>query len=639
MRCSTRLLPRGFLWSLLISTLLSLSACGGGSTEDSDAGPDEPPATSSPKPEPTPEPSPSPEPQPQPEPEPLPTLEPDTEPDPALPEREEDDWTTAVEASRFLTQTTFGPTAKSLHHYMAVGQDAWLEAQFNTPFTPNLALLDQRVASLDWEAIPAEEDDDEGYLRDLQRSDVWWEIILRGDDQLRQRIAFALSQIFVISNVSDVLYNDTRGIADYHDTLARHAFGNYRELLEAVTLHPMMGEYLSSVRNRKADEAENIRPDENYAREVMQLFSIGLEELNLDGTVKTDDQGEPIPTYDQETIKAFARVFTGWNFATAEHWWEWTSDAEGEAMPMKAFQATHDTAEKTLLNGETLPSGQTAEQDMEQALDNLFNHPNVGPFIGKQLIQRLVTSNPSPEYVERVAQVFNDNGAGTRGDLEAVVRAIVTDEEARTGHLEQPETFGKLREPILQFSHLWRVFKAQGVEVHDEADEPVGKRIRFRGSDRAAGQRPYGSFSVFNFYRPGYSHPGAISDAGLLSPEFQIHTESVMVAKTNQLTDGIFWRDMDADYVQSQYAQQSWDIYPPALNMSEEKALAGEPQALVDRLDLLLTAGQLPAEARELLVQYLNGLPNPTYSAHDRRMRVFEAASLIVASPYFAVQR
>lgn len=638
MRCLSNQPLRGILWALMLSTL-GLTACGGDSSDGTATAPEENPNLPEPNPNPEPEPEPEPQPTPEPEPDALPALEPDTAADPAIPTRGEDEWAYALEASRFLTQTTFGPTAKSLKHYMNIGEDAWLEEQFSTPVTPNLELLDRRVESLGWEAIPEEENDDEGYLRDLQRSDVWWEIVLRGDDQLRQRVAFALSQIFVISNVSDVLYNDTRGMADYHDTLARHAFGNYRELLEAVTLHPMMGEYLSSVRNRKADEAENIRPDENYAREVMQLFSIGLVELNLDGTVKTDDQGEPVPTYDQAVIKAFARVFTGWNFATAEHWWEWTSDAEGEAMPMKAFQATHDTSEKTLLNGTTLPAGQSAEQDLEQALDNLFNHSNVGPFISKQLIQRLITSNPSPDYVERVARVFNDNGAGVRGDLKAVVRAIITDEEARTGHLEQPETFGKLREPILQFSHLWRVFKAQGVEVHNAAGEPTGQRIRFRGSDRAAGQRPYGSFSVFNFYRPGYSHPGAISDAGLLSPEFQIHTESVMVVKTNQLTNSVFWRDMDADYVQSQHAEQSWDIYPPALNMDEEKALADDPAALIDRLDLLLTAGQLPAEARNQLVQYLNGLPDPSQNDHNRRVRVFEAASLIVASPYFAVQR
>ncbi len=523
---------------------------------------------------------------------------------------------------------------------MDQGQEAWLEDQFATPTTSKLALLDARYQTLGWDPTPDPESDDDGWVRDLQRSDVWWEIVLRGQDQLRQRVAFALSQIFVISNVSDVLYNDSRGLASYHDMLANNAFGNYRDLLEEVTLHPMMGEYLSIVRNRKADAEENIRPDENYAREVMQLFSIGLVELNLDGSVKTDSEGEPIPTYDQNIIKAFARVFTGWNYATANHWWEWKTDAVGEALPMKAFQETHDTAEKLLLNGQVLPGGQTAEQDMTQAMDNLFNHPNVGPFIGKQLIQRLVTSNPSSDYVERVAKVFNDNGSGVRGDLKAVVRAIITDEEARTGHLENPDTFGKLREPILQFSHFWRVFKARGVIVQDAQGNDTGWRIRFRGSDRTAGQRPYGSFSVFNFYRPGYSHPGSISEAELLAPEFQIHTESVMIAKTNQLVkSSAAWLDVELDHEKPPRAQENWDLYPPLLYMREEKALAGDPQALIDRLDLLLTGGQLSTDARQSLEDYVATLPTPEGGAYNRAVRVTEAAALIIASPYFALQK
>ncbi len=611
-----------------LSLALLITACGGGSSSS------EPSPTVNPPNNPGPT-----TPEPEPEPDPKIVLEPDSSPDPNLPIRGTPAWEEAREAARFLTQTTFGPTAKSVHDFIQKGEETWLAEQFSLPVTSNLTLLDQHVEAIGWEPIPGKEDDGEGWVRDLQRSDAWWEIVVRGEDQLRQRIAFALSQIFVISNVSDVLYNDTRGIASYHDMLARNAFGNFRQLLEDVTLHPMMGEYLSHVRNEKANEERNIRPDENYAREVMQLFTIGLVELNLDGSVQVDGQGEPIPTYDQEIIKAFARVFTGWNFATANQWWEWVSDPVGEIQPMQAFEQIHDTGEKVLLGGTVLPAGQTAAEDMTQALDNLFYHPNVGPFIGKQLIQRLITSNPSPAYVQRVAQVFNNNGAGVRGDMQAVIEAIITDEEARSGHLQQPDTFGKLREPMLQFAHLWRVFKAQGVMVNNPQGDAKQLRLRFRGSDREAGQRPYGSFSVFNFYRPGYSHPGQIQDAGQLSPEFQIHTESVVIAKTNQLSNSIFWRDMDADYVQEQYAQADWDVYPPMLNMTEEKALADNPEALVDRLDLLLTAGQLTPEARQLLTEYLHTLPNPDWSEHNQRLRVFEAASLIAASPYFAVQR
>ncbi|MDO3383485.1 DUF1800 domain-containing protein [Gilvimarinus algae] len=606
-------------FALVLALLLSVPlGCGGGGSGGSGTSAPTNPGQQNPEPEPEPEPS-------------------VTE----LPVKDDPHWEQAKAAARFLQQTTFGPTEESIIQLMNQGETAWLQAQLNTPATSHLEQLDARFAELGWDATPNPEIEGvDGYYRDLQRSDVWWEIALRGDDQLRQRVAFALSQIFVISNVSDVLYNDTRGIADYQDTLARHAFGNFRELLEAVTLHPMMGEYLSMVRNEKADPVRNIRPDENYAREVMQLFTIGLVELSIDGTVKTDAQGEPIATYNQDTIKAFARVFTGWNFATTNHWWEWTSDAVGEALPMKAYQDIHDTGEKMLLGGERLPAGQSAEADLEMALDNLFNHSNVGPFIAQQLIKRLVTSNPSPGYVERVARVFNDNGFGVRGDLKAVIRTLLTDPEARNGHLEQPDTAGKLREPVLQISHLWRVFKAEGVQVlNREGTAVAGTRIRYRGSDRTLGQRPYGSFSVFNFYRPDYAHPGTISDQDMDSPEFQLHTESVMIAKTNALTEAIFWRDADADYVQSQRANHDWDIYPPAIDMTREKALSGDAGALIDRLDLLLTAGQLSDEARQLLIAHIETLEHGDNNPHSQRVRVFEAASLIAASPYFAVQR
>lgn len=603
--------------------LLLLVGCGGGG---SDASANPPAASSS---------AAALNPQPEPTPEPAPVLI--TE----LPGHNDELWADAVSAARLLQQTTFGATQDSLLEVLNKGESAWLQEQLNAAPTLHLPLLDQRFISLGWEATPEPElDGADGYYRDLQRSDIWWEVALGGQDQLRQRVAYALSQVFVISNVSDVLYNDTRGIASYQDLLLQHAFGNYRQLLEAVTLHPMMGEYLSMVRNEKANPTKNIRPDENFARELMQLFSIGLVELNLDGSVKQDAHGKPIPTYNQDTIKAFARVFTGWNFATTEHWWQWTSDAIGEALPMKAYQEIHDTGAKTLLNQTTLPAGQTAEQDMTMAMDNIFNHPNVAPFISQQLIQRLVTSNPSAAYVERIARVFNDNGLAVRGDLQAVVRRILTDPEARHGHTQHPDTFGKLREPILQIANIWRTFNAQGIAVlHQDNNTVAGKRIRFLGSERKIGQRPYGAFSVFNFYRPDYAQPGAIETAELVAPEFQIHSESVMVAKTNALTEAIFWRDIDLDWVQEQQANFDWDIAYPAIDISVEKAISGDAVALIDRLNLLLAAGQLEASGRDLLIQHIASLAYGDYNEHAKRMRVFEAAGLMVASPYYALQR
>ncbi|WP_084004991.1 DUF1800 domain-containing protein [Gilvimarinus polysaccharolyticus] len=612
----------------LISVLiLALISCGGGSGS-SNAGPsDTPPPSTEPTPAPVPEPEPTPEPEPS-----LIT---------ELPAYNTQLWPDAVKAARFLQQTTFGPTQTSVLEVLNKGETAWLQEQLNMPPTLHLPLLDERFLSLGWQATPdPEAEGAEGYYRDLQRSDIWWEVVLRSEDQLRQRVAFALSQIFVISNVSDVLYNDTRGIASYQDMLLHNAFGNYRELLESVTLHPMMGEYLSMVRNEKANPEKNIRPDENYAREVMQLFSIGLVELNIDGTVKKDTQEKPIPTYNQDIIKAFARIFTGWNFATTNQWWQWTSDAIGETLPMKAYQQIHDSDAKTLLNNTTLPAGQTAEQDMSMALDNLFNHPNVGPFISKQLIQRLVTSNPSAAYVERAARVFNDNGLGVRGDMQALVRSILTDTEAQNGHTQKTDTFGKLREPILQLANIWRTFNAQGIAVLNAAGtQTTGKRIRYLSSDRKLGQRPFGSFSVFNFYRPDYSHSGNIKTSELLAPEFQIHTESVMIAKTNSLTEAIFWRDIDETWVQNQQAGYDWDIAVPAIDITTEKNISSDASALIDRLDLLLTAGQIDSAARDLLIEHIDNMAYSATDEYSKRLRVFDAASLIVASPYYAIQR
>lgn len=628
----TRLLCATKAWGL--SLCLALSACGG----DSSGGTPTPTLSPTPTPTLSPTPSPSPSPTPSPTPTPVPTfsLTQDNTPDPTLPLVGSDNWGKAVAASRFLTQTSFGPTAKNINRLLGMSHEAWIDEQIALPQTPHLELLDKRFQQIGWEATPDPEDDNDGYLRDLQRSDVWWEIMIRGNDQLRQRVAFALSQIFVISNVSDVLYNDTRGIANYHDMLASHAFGNYRNLLEAVTLHPMMGEYLSMVRNEKANEERNIRPDENYAREVMQLFSIGLVQLNTDGSIQLDDKNKPIPTYGQENIKAFAKVFTGWNYATANQWWEWKSDAIGEALPMKSFEAIHDKTSKALLNGTVLPANQTAQQDMTGAMNNLFNHPNVGPFIVKQLIQRLVTSNPSPEYIGRVATTFNNNGAGIRGDLAAVIKTILLDIEAQTGHLTAPSTFGKLREPILQVSAIWRAFKAKGVPVAKRDGSLAGVRLRYRGSDRDTGQRPYGSFSVFNFYRPDYQHPGDIADNQLVAPEFQLLTESFAIAKTNRLVNFVFWRDQtfqaDIDPI-----PQDWDIYPPFLNIEEEKAIAEDPELLLDRLNILLCNGNMTDEMRSLILEHIKLIALSWNNAH--RTRVFEALALVVSSPTFALQR
>lgn len=610
---------------LCFSFLILLFACGGGDGADS------PPAVNPPPTQPA---------EPIPAPPSVPVtyfLSPDLSVDPTLPSKNSTEYQAAAEAVRFLQQATFGANAGQIQHLMDVGQEAWIDEQIASPQNQHLLMLDERFVELGLIPAPQVEDDTDGYYRDLQRSDVWWEVALWGKDQLRQRVAFALSQIFVISNVSDVLYNDTRGIANYQDLLATHAFGNYRDLLKAVTLNPMMGEYLSMVRNEKADPDRNIRPDENYAREVMQLFSIGLVELELDGSVRLDQNNQPIATYNQTRIKELARVFTGFNFATVTNWWDWTNSGESEVLPMKSFAAYHDSQEKQLLNGQILSAGQSPEQDIDNAIDNLFNHANVAPFICQQLIQRLITSNPSPDYVARIATIFNNNGQGERGDMAAVIKGILLDDEARYGYSNQPDTFGKLKEPILMMAQIWRAFHAEGVKVKNPDGSLSRERIRFHGSGRETGQRPYGSFSVFNFYRPDFQPPGEIKENGLLAPEFQILTESSIIAKTNFLSNAIYYRDNNNDDWLANGIGYNWDVVTPKLNLQTEFALASDPAKLLDRLNLLLFAGQLPNELYQELLSYLKSLPNS--NSNEQKMLVFEALYMLTAAPEFSVQR
>jgi uncharacterized protein (DUF1800 family) len=562
-------------------------------------------------------------------------LAPDLSVDPQLPVKGTPAYTSAGDAARFLTQATFGPTLKDIDHLMLVGKEAWLQEQFVELKNLHMDLLLKRYEQIGFVPIPDKDISEEGWQRDLQRSDIFWEINLWGKDQLRQRVAYALSQILVISNVSDALFNDSRGIAHYNDILVNHAFGNYRDLLGEVTLNPMMGEYLNMVRNEKANAVKNIRPDENFAREIMQLFSIGLVELNTDGTAKVDSKGKTIPTYDQNTIKALARVFTGWNLATIKNWWEWTESGASETEPMQAFPEYHDTAEKILFTNKIIPAGQTPKQDIDSALDILFAHTNIAPFISQQLIQRLVASNPSPAYVSRVASIFNDNGMGVKGDLKAVVNAILLDEEAQHGHETNPDTFGKLREPILQFSAIWRAFHVQGVPAKNAAGYISPPRLRFYGTGREMGQRPFGSNSVFNFYRPDYQQPGAIKTANLFSPEFQILTESFAVAKSNMMTWTFFWTDINNSSQQKNF-NADWDLYPPRIDLTKAKSLASQRTQLIDFVNLILMANQMSAEMQQTLLTYLNTLPMSNDG--EREVMVYELLFLLGISPEYVVQ-
>ncbi|MEH6415429.1 DUF1800 domain-containing protein [Pseudomonas sp. CGJS7] len=535
------------------------------------------------------------------------------------------------EAARFLTQATFGPTREDIDRLKQIGYTAWINEQVGYPVSSQLTFLKNAVAR---------KPDD--YSRDW-RLDAWFVNAIGGKDpikpttvhrdQLRQRVAFALSQIMVVSDATnDPLYHATYGTTHYYDTLARDAFGNYRTLLQDVTLHPVMGMYLSMLQNRKPDPVNNIRPDENFAREVMQLFSVGLVQLNQDGTPLLDAAQQPIPTYGQETVRGFAHVFTGWTFKGCKaegsfdcYFYDITSPAW--VSPMENHAAYHASAQdKQLLMypGVTLPAGKlarggTGASDMAAAMDNIFNHPNVGPFIGKQLIQRLVTSNPTPAYVGRVAAAFNNNGQGVRGDLRAVVTAILLDPEARDP-AAQPAHFGKVREPLLRLTHLWRALKGKSKSGHTQ---------EFWSVDNYLGQVPMYAPSVFNFYSPRYTPGGEPQNLGLVAPELQLATDYMMPANESYLMRKIF-----DSYVGNPEGVADDDV---VIDLSAEVALANNIPALIARYDALFLSGQMTDQMKQVLTQRLSGMAANSTAA--KRLRVQEALYIIINSPEYIVQK
>ena len=515
-------------------------------------------------------------------------------------------------AARLLTQATFGPTLAEVESLATqTSAETWLDAQRRAPVSLQLPYLQQLKAN------------GEDVFQN-QRLDIWWRNSVLGPDQLRQRMAFALSQIFVVSDQAGPLNNEVEGLGNYYDLLARNALGNYRQLLEEVTLSVPMGYYLSMFRNQKPDAAEGIRADENYAREVMQLFTIGLVQLNADGTQRLDGRGQAIPTYKQADIEGLARVFTGFG---PQH--ERANDPDHEFLfrqtdatrPMESWQAWHDTGAKVIVNNTPIPGGLAADAELDMALDVLANHPNVGPFIGKQLIQRLVTSNPTPAYVARVAAVFNDNGRGVRGDLFAVASAILTDEEARNGHLANPQRFGKIKEPLLRVTQLWRFFNA------------LGKNGRFDewNPEAMLSQAPLRSNSVFNFYRPDYRPVGTLTNNDMACPECQITHEASITNQTNEMDSTTVRYRWSGGEGRSFYNERSvlLDYRPWEARVSD----AALP-AFLDDLNTVLLGGRMTAAYKTALMNYVLAVP-----ASDPGNRLYELTHLLSGSAQFALQQ
>ncbi len=517
---------------------------------------------------------------------------------------------TKSDAARLLTQATFGPTMATIDEAHAKGAAQWVNDQLNLPLhNPS-----------HWQYVYVDKGPkgDSRYINSTMES--FWLQAVRGNDQLRQRMVFALTEIFVVSTVNSAVDIQEDAHASYLDMLSRNAFGNFRTLLEEVSLHPTMGQYLSSFNNEK-EVPGGRQPDENYAREVMQLFTIGLWQLNDDGTRKLNAAtGKPIPTYTQADIKGMARVFTGWS------WGVTTPDAYN--FLMKPDPERHSSSEKAILNGVVIPPNTNARDSLKIALDTLFNHPNVGPFIGSQLIKRFVTSNPTPGYVSRVTAAFNNNGSGVRGDMKAVIRAILLDDEARNNNRITDPYFGKLREPIVRYGNLMRAFDVK-------TTAPIVYRIwNLEDGAFSLGQNPLRAPSVFNWFQPTYAPPGMILSTNRTAPEFKITHETTVTGYTNFIVNEVALRSESTRAIMAQYGDVSEYL---AGDLSAELALADQPDALIDRLNLLFMAGQMQPWLRDIVRQGINNIPLTDNRARDHR--VATATALIMASPQYIVQK
>jgi uncharacterized protein (DUF1800 family) len=569
-----------------------------------------------------------------------------------------------------MSQATFGADMEEIRRAEALGMESWIDEQLNIPITYLTPMhweiwedlkLQYEIAFDTWLAYyitelcqAADEDPNidppnfsqsevdaikELYLEELYGpyalhfNFAWSQSMLSSDDQLRQRVAYALSQIMVISAQSDLGENG-ESLSAFYDILLHHSFGNFRDLLLEVSLNPAMGVYLSHMNNPKAIPEQNIHPDENYAREIMQLFSIGLFELNIDGTRKKDLDGFDIPTYNNDDIKEMARVFTGLGPSdtdpTMPHI---TWDAHfglgyysaNKTEPMIMYPEWHDTGSKSLLNGLEIPARQDGITDIEMAIDYLYNHPNVGPFIGRQLIQRLVKSNPSPAYIARVATVFNDNGFGERGDMGAVVKAILLDPEARSCEEMLHFDNGKLREPVLRDSEYIKVIPKYGEKIiYDvnfssyscEGIEYTGDTIVVLDNLRlwnngfnfydAVKQFPMMSPSVFNFYLPDHKPTGEMAENDLYGPEFKIHDTSTAINYINSV-----YVHTAPYYDVAWYNWYDWvGIEDVKFDFSELSAIyQDDPEKFIHHLDIVFTNGQMTDDLKNTLREFISEVP------------------------------
>lgn len=535
-----------------------------------------------------------------------------------------------LETSRFLAQATFGTDLNYIKTVAENPFEDWIDDQFNLN-SPSMGILTQTIYDKAVDRFVANGGNEDDYFGPYwpHFQYAWWESNIGNQDLLRQRIALALSEILVISRNSNIGDYGV-GLGDYYDVLKDNAFGNFRNMLREVTLHPMMGIYLSHYNNPKSNPEENINPDENFAREIMQLFSIGLYELNLNGSYVLDGSGSRVPTYDNDDIKEFAKIFTGLGTADVmENPWGVTPQfgvghyLAVKNIPMVMYEEFHEPGVKYLLNDQVVPSGQSGMQDIDAAIDNLFNHKNVGPFLAIRLIQQLVKSNPSPGYISRVSAAFN-NTKGVRGDMKAVIKTILLDEEARSCSWINNPSSGKLIAPMIRYFNVSRQ-----LDLDNEASENWNISYNFY---QATGQSVLAAPSVFNFYLPDYVPNSEFTDAKLMGPEFQIHNSATSIDFINEVD---LWT-----FPQYYSMLNTWEegMEGRALDFEALKYYAKDSEVLINQLDKLFTHGQLSNETKQLIINAIDPIVNgwnDDFQYTDLRVKM--ALYLLLISPDYTI--
>jgi uncharacterized protein (DUF1800 family) len=535
---------------------------------------------------------------------------------------------TAASTNRFFAQATFGAKKSDIENFTGQSASAWFLVEMGKEASTVLPILDAFRSGGTPDNIHIETRNDISYRLAFLKN------AMGGDDQLRQRMALALSEILVTSDQDTFLFNHPRALGYYQDLLINQAFGNYRELLEAVTYSPAMGEYLTYAGNQKSNPVSGRTPDENYAREIMQLFTIGVIELEQNGDPVLDADGNAIEAYSNRDVTGLASVFTGLHHASP-NFDSPLLDTAVEVRPMSIFPDFHSDSEKTFL-GQTIPPNTGGVESIDLALDALVEHPNTAPFISRQLIQRFVTSQPSSDYIERASQAFalgrytlpdgSIVGDGRRGDLAATIASILFDREARNMSMRDDPRFGKIREPLIRFIHWARAFDAQNI---------TPEFVTNLFNTRALGQQVYGSSSVFNFFRPGYIAPGTdTGSANITAPELQITTSSSIPAYVNFM--GFFTSQLLRDLAGNEVATEEEVRSSLIANYTQELELAGQPEELVDSLDSLLTYGFMSAETKSNITAAIATIP---LDDSGRERRVFLAVLMVMASADYIIQR